>query len=92
MLRVLLRTGEDLLRTEDSQRTRVAFADNLQRFVYAIYPGDRDLVGVAETQIKKLGGSRLQFGAGPMSLIGARCLGWKAAKRLRGLSQTALRR
>jgi glycosyltransferase involved in cell wall biosynthesis len=83
MLRVILRTGEDLLRVENSQRTRTAFADNLQRFVYSAYPDNRDLVSRAEMRISDLGGSGLGFSSGPITSAAAKCFGWKLAKQLR---------
>jgi glycosyltransferase involved in cell wall biosynthesis len=83
MLHVLVRTGEDLLRIENSVRTRSAFADNLQRFVYAVYPDCRDLITLAERRIEDLGGSHLQFTAGRTSLVLAGLFGWKPAKQLR---------
>lgn len=84
-LAVVLDTGEALLRREDSARTRSAYADNLQRFVYLTYPSSPDLVVQAETRIQELGGARLgpEGALGPVSLLAARCLGWKRAKRLR---------
>jgi hypothetical protein len=87
-LNVRIKTGEALLRHENSVRTRAAFADQLQRFVYSTYPDSLDLVSLAETRIRDLGGSRLCFSGGTLTLAAAKCIGWKPAKRLR----TALRR
>ena len=82
-LGVLLSMGRALLTVEDSERTRLAFAVNLQRFVYDVYPGVPDLVASAEGHIKRLGGARLRFAAGPTTTLLARLIGWKCAKRLR---------
>jgi len=86
-LSVLLETGDALLEAEASPRTRRAFADNLQRFVYSTYPESRDLVALAERRIRQLGGSNLPFAAGPTVLAVSRYCGWKAAKRLRRLAR-----
>lgn len=86
-LAVLLRTGEALLAAEQSPRTRRAFADNLQRFVYSTYPESPDLVAVAEGRIRELGGAGLPFAAGPAVLAVSRLCGWKAAKQLRRLAR-----
>jgi len=82
-LHVVLDTGDALLRQENSVRTRAAFADQLQRFVYSAYPDCRDLVSLAETRIRDLGGSRLRFSGGTLTLAAAKCIGWKPAKRVR---------
>jgi hypothetical protein len=83
-LRVCFQCGEALLRREDSKRTRAAFADNLQRFVYSTYPACPDLIRLAEDRINELGGSRLNFSAGPLTAAAAKFVGWRFAKRLRG--------
>jgi hypothetical protein len=76
------------MRAEDSPRTRAAYADNLQRFVYGIYPDAPDLVAQAERRIAELGGSRLPVSAGSMTMAAAKVLGWKRAKRLRRIAAT----
>jgi glycosyltransferase involved in cell wall biosynthesis len=82
-LDVLLSMGSALLAVENSDRTRLAFASNLQRFVYDAYPDVPDLVATAESHIKRLGGARLRFTAGSRTTRLARLIGWKYAKRLR---------
>jgi glycosyltransferase involved in cell wall biosynthesis len=82
-LDVLLAMGGALLAVEDSERTRLAFATNLQDFVYSVYPDVPDLVAFAEGHIKRLGGARLRFTAGPTATVLTRLIGWKYAKRLR---------
>jgi hypothetical protein len=82
-LDVLLSMGGALLAVEDSERTRLAFASILQQFVYDAYPDVPDLVASAEGRIKRLGGVRLRFTAGPSTTLLARLIGWKYAKRLR---------
>jgi len=83
---VLMRTGSNLLEKEDSRRTRKAFADNLQRFVFSTYPESPDLVMTAERRIRELGGSDLPLSAGPMQLALSRLVGWKFGKRLHRLA------
>ena len=82
-LAVILQMGTDLLEREDSKRTRAAFADDLQRFVYGIYPRYPDLTAAAEDRVRELGGSDLPFSAGPLTGMAAGWIGWKLAKRCR---------
>jgi glycosyltransferase involved in cell wall biosynthesis len=82
-LDVLLSMGGALLAVEDSERTRLAFATILQEFVHSVYPDVPDLVEAAEGHVKRLGGARLRFKAGPTTALLARLVGWKFAKRLR---------
>jgi len=86
-LQVLLYTGEALLKCENSPRTRRAFADNLQRYVFSTYPYCREFVSVAEKRIKELGGSDLPISVGPLQLRVSRLVGWKLGKRLYSIAQ-----
>jgi glycosyltransferase involved in cell wall biosynthesis len=86
-LHVLSDTGEALLNCENSARTRSAFADNLQRYVFSTYPDSQDLVSVAEKRVKGLGGSHLPISAGRLRLILSRLVGWKFGKQLQSLAQ-----
>ena len=81
-LRVLIENGDSLLAAEDSPRTRAAQADNLQRFVFAVYPDGIDLLTEAENRIRQLGGSRLHPSAGPAQMALSRIVGWKLARRI----------
>jgi hypothetical protein len=81
-----MENGEALLRKEDSARTRAAYADNLQRFVYVTYPEGSDLVAEAERRIAELGGARLAPTGGPVFLALSTFVGWKLARRLRRLA------
>ena len=85
-LQVILDDGNALLKSENTPRTRSAFADNLQRYVYAAYPEVRDLVSSAEAQIHELGGSRLAYIAGPWTRRLSKVVGWKAARQLRRMA------
>jgi glycosyltransferase involved in cell wall biosynthesis len=84
-LQVLLENGAALLARENSPRTRRASAAILQRFVYAIYPDHIDLVRTAEKQIKLMGGSPIAFSPGRATQAVSKLIGWKLAKRCRGL-------
>jgi glycosyltransferase involved in cell wall biosynthesis len=90
-LSVLIRIGEALLLRENSVRTREAFADQLQRFVYSAYPDSRDLVSLAETRIRELGGSQLSYAGGTVTLGVAKWLGWKPAGRFRQVADAVRR-
>jgi glycosyltransferase involved in cell wall biosynthesis len=79
-LQVVIDCGEALLSSETSERTRGAFADNLQRFVYSVYPEHFDLVHRAEERIRLLGGSRLEWQASPALYSAARITGWKTCR------------
>ena len=91
-LHVVINTGEALLQTENSERTRSAYADSLQSFVYSTYPESEDLVSRAENRILELGGSSLGASGflGPVSLASAKLMGWKSSKRLRRLARRVL--
>ncbi len=89
--RVLLDIGNALLKSEDSERTRRAFADNLQRFIFANYPENQDLVLAAETKVKELGGSDLPLSAGPVQAALSKVVGWKMGKRVHRLGHSVKR-
>jgi glycosyltransferase involved in cell wall biosynthesis len=76
---------QNLLAHEDSRITRRACADNLQRFIYSVYPRYPDLVTQVELQIAKLGGSQLRPDGSAVFRLLTRILGWKATQRLRQL-------
>ena len=88
-LGVAIDTGEALLKREDSHRTRAAFADNLQRFIYSAYPENADLVAIAERRVAELGGSSLPPTGGPVFMAASKWIGWKLARRLRRLAGSA---
>lgn len=67
---------------ENSVRTREAAATILQRFVYDIYPYEKEIFESAEAQIRDLGGSSLSPGGGQFFCLTKKLLGWKIAKRL----------
>jgi hypothetical protein len=81
-----MRTGEALLAIEDSERTRLAFADNLQRFIYGTFPSGTNVEALAEARVMRLGRPRISFVAGPITTLVAHLIGWKNAKRLRLLT------
>ena len=82
-LDVTIAMGQALLAMEDTARTRLAYANNMKRLIYSVYPEAPDLVKQAESIIERLGGSNLKYRAGPMTRATAMVLGWKRAKRLR---------
>jgi hypothetical protein len=86
-LQVLLYTGEALLKCENSTRTKKAFANNLQRYVFSTYPYCREFVSAAEKRIKELGGSDLAISGSPLQLRVSQLVGWKLAKRLHSIAQ-----
>jgi len=87
MLRVLIDTGDPLLAKENSTRTRLAYADNLQRFVYSTYPDHADLVAFSETRIAELGGAGLQPHGGRLFHLLSNAFGWKTATRAQAASR-----
>lgn len=84
-LAVLRSMGEALLLTENSVRTRLAYANNLQRFVYQIFPTHMDMVKDVELQIKNLGGSSITPSFGRATQMASRFVGWKLARKARQL-------
>ena len=61
---VMKETGQALLARDNSQRARQAYATNLQRFIYSIYPDSLDLVASAERIVSELGGTDLEVDGG----------------------------
>lgn len=73
---------EALLQAEDSQRTRLACATTLQRFIYWVYPDGRQFISEAEKEVLRLGGSNLRPTGGRLFQLTIHLLGWKLARRL----------
>jgi hypothetical protein len=78
----LHRSGDLLLKLEDSPRTRHAVATLLQRFIYELYPARPELATVAAARVASLGGSDLQPEVGPARRTLAMLIGWKLTKRI----------
>lgn len=72
-------------RLEDSPRVRHALADYWQRLAYELYPEVPDLRRRAAAQVRALGGSDLAPAQGRRERFLARLVGWRLARRLRGL-------
>ena len=78
----LHRSVNQLLKLEDSPRTRHAGATLLQRFIYELYPARPELATAAAVRVASLGGSDLQPEVGPARRTLAKLIGWKLTKRL----------
>jgi glycosyltransferase involved in cell wall biosynthesis len=72
-----------LLAREDSPRTRRASADMLRANVHAFYPMFPDLLEPVETEIARLGGSRLRPQGGRAFRLVSGVFGWRVALRIR---------
>lgn len=81
-----------LLAREDSPRTRAAAARCWQALVHAAYPFVPDLVRKGETEVRRLGGSDLAIGGGPLVQGLRRLFGWKLARRTQVLGRRVLKR
>jgi len=81
-LQVIVEMGDALLQAANTSDARRAFAANLQRFVYGMYPQNPDLVKAAESRIALLGGSDLDPGGSILYKRFTKLLGWKASKRV----------
>jgi glycosyltransferase involved in cell wall biosynthesis len=79
-----LSTGA-LLAREDSPRTRRACALYWLRLAFAAYPDERTVAAGAARRARALDPSARRPPAGPLFEAAARVLGWRLAKRLRGL-------
>lgn len=73
---------QNLLKVEDSPRTRNACATLFQRFIYEIYPSAPDLQQQAAQRVQHYGGSQVKPMGGPKFQAVAQVLGWKTATRL----------
>ena len=72
----------NLLRLENSVRTRYACATVFQRFVYSYFPNYPDLLAKAEQKVAYFGGSDLKISGGKSFSFISDIVGWKIAKRL----------
>ena len=77
---------QNLLKIEDSPRTRHACATVFQRFIYEIYPHFPDLRSKAEAKVKQFGGSDLTPTGGLMYNLLSSLVGWKQAKRIQNFA------
>lgn len=75
-------SADNLLATENSDRTRHACATVFQRFVHEVYPNLPDLTRIAEVKVNKLGGSNFQPTGGNIFQLFSRIIGWKATKKI----------
>ena len=75
----------NLLKREDSERTRHVCATVFQRFVYEVYPAAPDLVEAAQRKVQQLGGSDLKPSGGPTFHLLSDLVGWQKAKQLQTL-------
>ncbi|HET7536199.1 MAG TPA: hypothetical protein VFJ90_07085, partial [Candidatus Didemnitutus sp.] len=73
----------DLLRAEDSPRTRRACAGHWRRFVHDFYPQPADLVRRAEAEVAHYGETVGAPPMGPKTAAFARILGWRTVWRLK---------
>ena len=83
----LVGTVDVMLGLENSERTRAAAADLLQRFIYEVYPAARRERELASSRIRELGGSALQPDFGPKGKKMCGLLGWRVAILLTRLSR-----
>ncbi len=75
--------NEHLLNFENSERIRKIAANNFQYLIYSLYPEHSTIIEKAEQQVKELGGANAPFPSGGYTRILSKCLGWKAAKRIK---------
>lgn len=73
---------ENLLKVENSPRTRLACATALQRFIYWSYPDGREFIADAQREVRRLGGSPLRPEGGRWFKRAASLFGWKTARHL----------
>ena len=82
MLRYCELCAENLLKVENSPRTREAAAALFQHFIYDIYPAHGELTRLAEAKIASLGGIRLPLRESVVFNALAGVFGWKLARRM----------
>jgi len=78
---------QQLLRREDSGRTRRACADVLQGFEYFCYPDRLDLCAQARAAVARWGGSSLPPSGSPRYHALRALIGWRLASRVRRWAQ-----
>lgn len=72
-----------LLACSNTRQTRQAAADAIRRDCLDAYPHCRAIRAELESRVVALGGSTLEYRAGPRYALLAKIVGWKAAKRIR---------
>jgi glycosyltransferase involved in cell wall biosynthesis len=78
--------AQHLRAAEDSPRTRLACANQYQRFIHDFFPAPADLMREAEQRIASLGGAaNARPPMGPRTAALARLIGWRNVWRLKHL-------
>ena len=72
----------NLLKREDSKRTRHACATVFQHFIYEVYPDAPDLMQAAAAKVQRFGGSDEKPSGGPLFQVLTNVMGWQQAKQL----------
>lgn len=79
--------AQTLLSKEDSQRSREAVANLMQRFIYEVYPSLNNERNVADQWVREMGGSHLLPDFGPRAKMLARLFGWRVTLMLARMSR-----
>jgi hypothetical protein len=72
-----------IIKFENSSRTKKIAADCFQNFIYTTYPYHQDLINNAENKTKEFGGSNSNFPAGGLTKILKTFIGWKLTKKIK---------
>ena len=73
--------AQELLKIEDSPRTRRACANAFQRFIYDTYPQVPRLVAQAEQRVRDFGGADVELKGSPFYECLTKIMPWKLARR-----------
>lgn len=72
-----------MLSFEASERVRKVCGSCFQNFVYSFYPFHKELVNLAESRVRALGGTTALFHSGGYSQMLQKIIGWKNVKKLK---------
>jgi glycosyltransferase involved in cell wall biosynthesis len=81
--KTVLMAGYELLKKEDSKKTREAFATQVKSIIFDAYPEHIELYNKAKIELTKLGGSDFEYQTGGITKILSKVFGWRAAKRIK---------
>jgi glycosyltransferase involved in cell wall biosynthesis len=79
--------AQTLLSKEDSQCSREAVANLMQRFIYEVYPSLKNERMAAGQWVREMGGSHLLPDFGPRAKMLARLFGWRVTLMLARMSR-----
>ena len=76
---------DNILKTENTKKTRLLCANRYQTWIYRIYPDFPNIIKKFENKVTELGGNSISIEGGRFLLLLTKFLGWKKAKKIQRL-------